>query len=135
MSFRFSGGDRVQRGRGIGGFMKIASRLFYPVVNIAKKALQSKTGRKIVDAVKEQAIDSSINIAKEIASGKNVKQSLKDEFKNVKKNTKRKALEIGVEHIKRSRGEALTKKQKKIVSNSVVKNNKKKKKKTSDIFM
>ena len=113
MSFRFSGGERVQRGRGVGGFMKIASRLFYPVVNIAKKALQSKTGRKIVDAVKEQAIDSSINIAKEIASGKNVNQSLKDEFKNVKKNTKRKALEIGAEHIKRSRGQALTKNRKK----------------------
>ena len=131
MSFRFSGGERVQRGRGVGGFMKIASRLFYPVVNIAKKALQSKTGRKIVDAVKEQAIDSSINIAKEIASGKNVNQSLKDEFKNVKKNTKRKALEIGVEHIKRSRGQALTKNRKKNKSNMVRKNRNKK----TDIFM
>lgn len=133
MSFRFSGGERIQRGRGIGGFMKIASRLFYPVVNIAKKALQSKTGRKIVDAVKEQAIDSSLNIAKEIASGKNVKQSLNDEFKNVKKNTKRKALEIGVEHIKRSRGQTLTDNRRKIKSNIVRKNIKKKKK--TDIFM
>ena len=133
MTFRFIGGERVQRGKGIGGFMKIASRLFYPVVNIAKKALQSKTGRKIVDAVKEQAIDSSINIAKEIASGKNVKESLKDEFKNVKKNTKRKALEISADHIKRVRKQALSENRKKIKSESTTKNMKKKKKR--DIFM
>ena len=67
---------------------------------MVKSALQSDTGRKIGKAVKQQAIESSINLASDIANGKPIKDSLSDEFKNVKRNTKRKAVEIGLDHLK-----------------------------------
>lgn len=100
MSLRFIGGDRIQRGRGLGGFFRIASRLFTPIAKVVKSALQSDTGRKIGNAVKEQAVESSINLVSDIVKGKNVEDSLRDEITNVKRNTKRKAVEIGVEHLK-----------------------------------
>ena len=100
MSARFQGGDRLQRGRGIGGVLRIASRLLTPFAKVVKSALQSDTGRKIGKAVKQQAIESSINLASDIANGKPIKDSLSDEFKNVKRNTKRKAVEIGLDHLK-----------------------------------
>ena len=37
---------------------------------IALKALKSKTGKKIVIAVKDQAVNSSMNIANELRQGK-----------------------------------------------------------------
>ena len=100
MSRRFIGGDRIQRGRGIGGILRIASRLLSPIAKVVKSALQTDTGRKIGNAVKQQAIESSINLASDIAKGKTVKQSFKDELENVKHNTKRKAVEIGLDHLK-----------------------------------
>ena len=100
MSRQFIGGDRIQRGRGIGGILRIASRLLSPIAKVVKSALQTDTGRKIGNAVKQQAIESSINLASDIAKGKTVKQSFKDELENVKHNTKRKAVEIGLDHLK-----------------------------------
>ena len=90
----FLGGERVQRGRGIGGLLRSVSKLFKPLGNLAVKAAKSPAGKQIVNAVKNQAIDSSINVAKDLASGKGVRESLKDEFKNVKENTKRKILTL-----------------------------------------
>ena len=98
----FLGGERVQRGRGIGGLLRSISKLFKPLGGLAAKAAKSPAGKKIVNAVKNQAIDSSINVAKDIASGRGVKDSLKDEFKNVKENTKRKILTIGDNYLKDS---------------------------------
>ncbi len=86
MGMHFVGGERIQRGRGIGGLLRIASKLFSPVAKIAKQVLKSDTGKKIVGAVKNQAINSSINIANDIAEGKNMKESLSNEFENVKQN-------------------------------------------------
>lgn len=100
MSRRFIGGDRLQRGRGIGGILRIASRLLSPIAKVVKSALHSDTGKKIGNAVKQQAIESSINLASDIAKGKTVKQSFKDELEKVKHNTKRKAVEIGLDHLK-----------------------------------
>ena len=128
MTFSFIGGERIQRGRGIGGILKIASKLFSPLMNVTKKALQTRTGKKIVNAVKEQAIDSSINIAQEIASGKNVKESLKDEFQNVKKNAKRKAVEIGSDYLKDAKKKSLLNNKKKKKTNRI------KRDKKRDIF-
>ena len=90
----FWGGERVQRGKGLGGFIRLASKLFTPLKKVAQKALTSNTGKKVVSAVKEQAIDSSINLAKDIASGKDLKTSLKDELSNIKGAAKRKAIDI-----------------------------------------
>ena len=100
MGLYFLGGERIQRGRGIGGLLRIASKLFSPVGTLAKNVLKSDKGRKIINAVKEQAIDSSVNIVKDIAEGKNLNDSLKDEFQNVKKNAKRKAVNAGIEILK-----------------------------------
>ena len=76
----FHGGERIQRGRGIGGLLRIVSKLFKPLGSLAVKVVKSPAGKRIVNAVKNQAIDSSINVAKDLASGKGVKESLKDEF-------------------------------------------------------
>ena len=82
----FHGGERLQRGRGIGGLLRIASSLFRPLGSVTAKALKSATGKKIINAVKNQAIDSSINVARDLVEGKNIKESLKDEFENAKSN-------------------------------------------------
>ena len=119
MGLYFVGGERIQKGRGIGGLLRFASKLFLPISRVAKKAIQSNTGKKIVDAVKEQAIDSSINIASDIAKGKDLKGSFSNEFENVKDKTKRKAVEIGLDYLKeksaknrKKQDEKLTKKPK-----------------------
>ena len=96
----FRGGERIQRGKGIGGVLRIASKLFTPLKNIVQKALSSDTGKKVISSVKEQAIDSSINLAKDLASGKNLKRSITDEMENVKANAKRKAIDIGIDLLK-----------------------------------
>ena len=96
----FRGGERIQRGKGIGGVLRMASKLFTPLRNIVQKALSSETGKKVISSVKEQAIDSSINLAKDLASGKDLKRSITDEIGNVKANAKRKAIDIGIDLLK-----------------------------------
>lgn len=99
MGLYFVGGERIQRGRGIGGLLRMASKLFFPVAKVVKKVLKSDTGRKIVNAVKDQAINSSLNIVNDLSEGKNIKESLSDEFKKAKQNSKRKAVEIGTDFV------------------------------------
>lgn len=96
----FRGGERIQRGKGIGGVLRIASKLFTPLKNVVQKVLSSDTGKKVISAVKEQAIDSSLNLAKDLASGKDLKSSITDEMENVKGNAKRKAIDIGIDILK-----------------------------------
>ena len=48
----FHGGERLQRGRGIGGLLRIASKLFRPMGTLTAKALKSQTRKKIIEAVK-----------------------------------------------------------------------------------
>ena len=47
MSIRFSGGDRFQRGRGVGGILRLAKSLFKPVMRTVGKAVKSNTGKAI----------------------------------------------------------------------------------------
>ena len=65
-----------------------------------QRAINSDSGKKVISAVKEQAIDSSIKVAQDIAAGKNVKTSLQEEMKNVKDNAKRKAIDFGLDILK-----------------------------------
>lgn len=130
MGLYFVGGERIQKGKGIGGLLRFASKLFLPVSRVAKKAIQSNTGKKIIDAVKEQAVDSSINIASDIAKGKDIKDSLTNELENVKGNTKRKAVEIGLDYLK----EKSAKHRRKQVKKSPYKTKVKRRGKTRDIF-
>ena len=99
MGIYFDGGERIQRGKGIGGILKFAKKLLFPIVTAVQKVTKSDTGKKIVNAVKEQAINSSVNIANDLVEGKNFKKTLNDEFNNVKKKSKRKAVEIGAEYV------------------------------------
>ena len=52
MSLRFKGGERLQRGRGIGGLLRLAKSLFSPIVRsvgkTAVKAATSKIGKKAI---------------------------------------------------------------------------------------
>lgn len=125
----FLGGERIQRGRGVGGFLRSVAKLFKPLGSLAAKAAKSSTGKQIANAVKSQAIDSSLNVVKDLASGKGVKESLKDEFKNVKQNAKRKILAFGDDYLK----EKKSKRVKKIPSSSKNQNRTKLKRKR-DIF-
>ena len=127
MGIYFDGGERLQRGRGIGGLLKLASKLFSPLARVAKKALQSNTGKKLANAVKEQAIESSINVASDLAKGKDLRQSFQDEFENAKASSKKRAIDIGIDYLK---GSEKRKKRKKV---SLKKNTRKKWKR--DIFV
>ena len=89
MSLRFKGGNLLQRGRGIGGLLRAASSLFKPlfksVGSTAIKVARSDAGKAIGKAVKEQAISSAKNIAVDTISGGNIKDSVRNEVKNVRK--------------------------------------------------
>ena len=80
MSVRFVGSERLQRGRGIGGLLRLAGSVFKPLlskagsvaakaVKTASKIAKSKAGQKALKALKEQAIDSSLNIATDVLGG------------------------------------------------------------------
>ena len=83
MSLRFRGGDRFQRGRGIGGLLRLAKGLFKPVVQTIGKAMKSNTGRAIGKVLKEQAIDTAKNLTTDVLLGNNLKEGLNREVKNI----------------------------------------------------
>ena len=59
LSIQFSGGERFQRGRGIGGLLKLAKGLFKPVIENIGKAMRSNTGQVIGNVLKDQAINTA----------------------------------------------------------------------------
>ena len=67
MSLRFRGGETLQRGRGIGGLLRLVKSVFSPLVQTAGKtivkAAKSKAGKAIINEVKDQAIDSGLRLA------------------------------------------------------------------------
>ena len=104
MSIRFSGGDRFQRGRGIGGLLRIAKNLFQPIVRTIGKAVNSNTGRAIGKALKEQAIESGTNLVTDVLRG----NSLSEGFNREVNTFKEKGAE-GIEQLRRSRRNQSTK--------------------------
>ena len=132
MSIRFSGGDRFQRGRGIGGLLRIAKNLFQPLVRTIGKAVNSNTGRAIGKALKEQAIESGTNLVTDVLRGNNISEGFKREVNTFKE----KGAE-GIEQLQKSRRNQSTKpiqKIKKVESGKYIfvdkTQNKKKKKKS-----
>jgi len=90
MSLRFAGGEQLQRGRGIGGLLRLMKSVFTP---IAKKvgstvvtAVKSKGAKKLLNVLKDQAIDSSMALASDALKGKNMNKSLNNEMGNAKSN-------------------------------------------------
>ena len=88
MSLRFRGGESLQRGRGIGGLLRLAKSLFSPIVRsigeTAVKAAKSRAGKKIIEEVKDQAVSTGINMLADAVRGNDMKQSAKRELKAVK---------------------------------------------------
>ena len=95
MSIRFSGGERFQRGRGIGGLLRIAKNLFQPIVKTIGRAVKSNTGRAIGNALKEQVIESGTNLAKDIILGNDLKEGVNREV-----NTFKERVAEGIEQVK-----------------------------------
>ena len=90
MSLRFVGGEHLQRGRGIGGLLRLMKSVFSPVVKtVGKKvasAIKSSSGRKILNVLKDQAIDSSMTLASNALKGNDMNTSIQDELNSVKSN-------------------------------------------------
>ena len=84
MSIRFSGGERFQRGRGIGGLLRLAKQLFKPVIQTIGKAAKSTTGKAMGRALKNQAIETATNLATDILSGNSLKEGVEREVNNIK---------------------------------------------------
>ena len=84
MSIRFSGGERFQRGRGIGGLLRLAKGLFKPAIESIGRVVRSNTGQAIGNALKNQAIDTAKNLATDVLNGNNLKEGVKREVHNIK---------------------------------------------------
>ena len=96
MSLRFVGGERIQRGRGLGGLLRMIKSIFTPVLkSVGKnvvKAATSNTAKSIAKTLGEQAIESGINLATDALRGNSIKESASNEF-NAFKNTTADTLE------------------------------------------
>ena len=105
MSLRFKGGERLQRGRGIGGLLRLVKSLFTPLVKSAGKSIvkaaTSNTGKAVLNSIKDQAIDSGIKLASDALRGEDMNESLQTELQTVK----RKA-EDGLESVARKKKHA-----------------------------
>ena len=90
MSLRFVGGEHLQRGRGIGGLLRLMKSVFSPVAKSVDKkvvsAIKSSSGKKILNVLKDQAIDSSMTLASNALKGNDMNTSIQDELNNVKSN-------------------------------------------------
>ena len=89
MSLRFKGGERLQRGRGIGGLLRLVKSLFTPLVKSAGKSIvkaaTSNTGKAVLNSIKDQAIDSGIRLASDALRGADMDESLHNELQSVKR--------------------------------------------------
>lgn len=81
-----------QKGKGFGGFFRGLINLFRPMVKSAGKtivkAATSNTAKSIAKTLGEQAIDSGLNITKDILAGNDLEQSMLRERDNFKRTGK-----------------------------------------------
>jgi len=89
MSLRFRGGERLQRGRGIGGLLRLLKSVFSPLVKSAGKtivkAATSDTGKAVLRNIKDQAIDSAVKLTADAVRGEDMNVSLQNEMQQVKR--------------------------------------------------
>ena len=89
MSLRFRGGERLQRGRGIGGLLRLFKSVFSPLVKSAGKtivkAATSDTGKAVLRNIKDQAIDSAVKLTADAMRGEDMGESLQNEIQQVKR--------------------------------------------------
>ena len=89
MSLHFKGEERLQRGRGIWGLLRLVKSLFTPLVKSAGKSIvkaaTSNTGKAVMNSIKDQAIDSGIRLASDALRGEDMDESLHNELQSVKR--------------------------------------------------
>ena len=89
MSLRFRGGERLQRGRGIGGLLRLFKSVFSPLVKSAGKtivkAATSDTGKAVLRNIKDQAIESAVKLTTDAMRGEDMGESLQNEIQQVKR--------------------------------------------------
>ena len=89
MSLRFRGGERLQRGRGIEGLLRLLKSVFSPLVKSAGKtivkAATSDTGKAVLRNIKDQAIDSAVKLTTDAMRGEDMDVSLQNEMEHVKR--------------------------------------------------
>ena len=89
MTLRFAGGQQLQRGRGIGGLLRLMKSVFAPIVkNVSRgvaSAARSEGGKKLLNVLKEQAVNSTMNLAADTLRGSNVKDSFENEMNSLRK--------------------------------------------------
>ena len=88
MSLRFRGGERLQRGRGIGGILRLIKSVFSPVIRsmgrTAVKAATSGAAKTVGKALKEQALTSAVNLGIDAIRGNNLQEGLDREFSSAR---------------------------------------------------
>ena len=82
MALRFRGGERLQRGRGIGGLLCLAKGLFKPLFKTATQAITSNAAKTAGKAIANQLVESGANIATDALKGNNVNDSLQRELQD-----------------------------------------------------
>ena len=89
MSLRFRGGERLQRGRGVGGLLRLFKSVFSPLVKSAGKtivkAATSDTGKAVLRNIKDQAIDSAVKLTTDALRGEDMDVSVQNEMQQVKR--------------------------------------------------
>ena len=89
MSLRFRGGERLQRGRGIGGILRLIKSVFSPVVRsigrTAVKAATSGAAKTVGKALKEQALTSAVNLGIDAIRGTDLQESLDREVNSARR--------------------------------------------------
>ena len=89
MSLRFRGGERLQRGRGVGGLLRLFKSVFSPLVKSAGKtivkAAASDTGKAVLRNIKDQAIDSAVKLTADALRGEDMDVSVQNEMQQVKR--------------------------------------------------
>ena len=90
MGLRFVGGERLQKGRGLGGIFRALKGVFSPIIRgigrTATKALKSNTGKLIASKIKDQAIDSALSLTSNALKGNDMEESLSSELERVREN-------------------------------------------------
>ena len=88
MSLRFRGGERLQRGRGIGGILRLIKSVFSPVVRslgkTAAKVASSGAAKTVGKALKEQALTSAVNLGIDALRGEDLQESLNREVSSAR---------------------------------------------------
>lgn len=104
----------IQRGYGLGGFLKGLSWIFKPlirlfsgggggkVVNVLRKVASHPIAKKTLARSKKQLSKSALNVLSDISQGKNVSQSFKNRSKEAIKNVGKQSLKDIVPEVVKS---------------------------------